>query len=234
MSKTVDFNEEFNEQIKIHLFNYPTLFSSPADYLRQIFITCGGGYDFNPSTGELMDYDHRDDFKDHMVYPEVYESLVETKLRYSRAQFVEENIDEIIEQYDGIPDLDGRSPLEMHVGDWSSGSNTFSDIYKFLFENEDNVKVMTFKTMAATAMFCKWIVRRSTSSSMVYKPDGSEFFKPHGSYNVPDTFPAFVTVADKVYKILENEYIRRTGHDYNEESLKLILEMLESVGKEEK
>ena len=69
---------------------------------------------------------------------------------------------------------------------------------------------------------------------MVYRPEGSQMYKPHGCYNVPDGFPEFVTSASLVLKKLEEEYSKRYVPVYKEDALKAIIEALQSVGNEGK
>ena len=233
MKMHVTYNEEFNQKIKENIFTYSLLFTTPSDYLRQIFMTCGGGYEYDPSTGEIVNFDGDREYETEMKYPEVSHYVPETMIRDAKLRFVAENIDMVIEEYDQIGDLDGYTPLEMYVRNWSKSSNLFSELAKMVLHDPSSVKNMTDKTMAALSMFCQWVVERSHRSGYVYKPDEGQMFKAHTSYNVPDGFAEYVTTASLVYKALDTEYCRRHDIKYNVDAIEQILEILHNVGNDD-
>ena len=81
MKMHVTYNEEFNQKIKENIFTYSLLFTTPSDYLRQIFMTCGGGYEYDPSTGEIVNFDGDREYETEMKYPEVSHYVPETMIR---------------------------------------------------------------------------------------------------------------------------------------------------------
>ena len=223
-------NEEFNEEIKKSIFTYSLLYTTPSDYLRQIFMTCGSGYDYNPTTGEIECFENTE-YETEMKYPEVSEYVVETMIRDAQLKFVAENIDRVIEDFTELRDLDGYSPVEMYVRNWTK-STLFFKMAKLVLNDQSSVKNMTDRTMAALSMFCKWVVDVSQRGGIVYMPEDSKIYKGHGSYNVPDGFPEFVTTASLVYKTLDSEYRERHDIQYNASAIEQILEILNEVGKE--
>lgn len=229
MTNFVYENEEFNQQIKDNIFTYSLLFTSPSDYLRQIFMTCGGGYEYDPSTGEIENFDGGREYETEMKYPEVSEYVPETMIRDAKLKFVAANIDTVIKEFDEVAELDRYSPVEMYIRNWTT-STLFFKMSKMVLKQPETLKDMTDKTLAAFSMFCRWVVERSQRSGMVYKPEGSDVFKGHTSYNIPSGFGEFVTTASLAYKALENEYNERHNIKYNKDALELVLEALYNVG----